>query len=81
MSDNRALGLTQKFKVERLTESSRGVDHGQCSYFVLDPQHDPLAERALSYYAALADDVGKSDLAADLRDWGKQIRRARENER
>ena len=46
-------GLYHKFRVERLTESSRGIDHTDCEYFVLDPRHDEFAFKALDVYANL----------------------------
>lgn len=62
-------GLTDKFKVERLTESSRGIDHSECRYFVLDPEHDPLAFTALKVYAIEAHLAGNESLARDLHAW------------
>lgn len=62
-------GLTSKFEVKRLTPSSRGIDHSECRYFVLDPQHDPLARVALAYYASIAEANGYEALADDLREW------------
>lgn len=43
-------GLYDKFKVTRLTESGRGIDHKDCFYFVLDPLHDKAAFEALMAY-------------------------------
>lgn len=62
-------GLIRKFDVERLTPSSRGIDHDQCEYFVLDPKHDPMARQILSDYAQLADQVGEKELASDIFQW------------
>jgi len=58
-------GLFAKFKVERLTQSSRGINHDACRYFVLDITHDPHAlPAALAYansceseYPFLAEDI------------------------
>jgi hypothetical protein len=61
-----SVGLVAKFKVERLTPSSRGIDHGHCQYFVLDITHDPYARSAALAYA----DSCESEypmLATDLR--------------
>jgi hypothetical protein len=44
-------GLFAKFRVERLTSSSRGIDHTDCRYFVLDITHDPHALPAALTYA------------------------------
>jgi hypothetical protein len=44
-------GLFAKFRVERLTPSSRGIDHTGCRYFVLDITHDPHALPAALAYA------------------------------
>jgi hypothetical protein len=62
-------GLIHKFHVERLVPSSRGIDHSECQYFVLDPEHDPLARQLLSEYAMLADQIGEKKLAADMFQW------------
>lgn len=62
-------GLIRKFKVERLTPSSRGIDHTRCEYFVLDPLHDPIARQVLSRYAEIADQVGDKALASDMYKW------------
>lgn len=61
-------GLVEKFRVERLTESSRGIDHAECRYFVLDPLHDKAARQALLAYAD-AIVYGEPELAGDLYDW------------
>ena len=47
----RTQGLFAKFRVERLTPSSRGIDHTDCRYFVLDITHDPHALSAAVAYA------------------------------
>lgn len=62
-------GLIAKFEVKRLTPSSRGIDHHQCRYFVLDPQHDDLARAALRTYAQAAQIAGQRQLALDLFEW------------
>jgi hypothetical protein len=62
-------GLVQKFKVERLIPSSRGIDHSGCEYFVLDPAHDPLAYACLVEYARTAAQTGQHQLAADTFRW------------
>jgi hypothetical protein len=59
-------GLYRKFRVTRTDGSSRkGKKHADCSYFVLDLEHDPFAIPALRAYAEacrkthpdLADDI------------------------
>lgn len=62
-------GLIEKFRVERVVPSSRGVDHTNCEYFVLDPKHDPIARACLVEYARTADEVGDKQLAADIYQW------------
>lgn len=59
-------GLIGKFKVERLTPSSRGINHNGCQYFVLDITHDPFTRAAVLAYA---DECGEEypHLAVDLR--------------
>jgi hypothetical protein len=68
MSTDTRPGLIGKFHVERVAPSSRGIDHADCRYFVLDPQHDPFAWDALSVYAE-ACRVKEPALAVDLRRW------------
>ena len=59
-------GLLAKFKVERLTPSSRGIDHTGCRYFVLDITHDPHAlPAALAYVHSCESEY--PFLAADIR--------------
>jgi hypothetical protein len=70
---NKAEGLISKFKVDRLTSSSRGIDHSECRYFVLDPLHDPMAAEALMHYAYLARNSGSVALADDLDEWVNSI--------
>lgn len=62
-------GLENRFKVERLTPSSRGIDHSDCQYFVLDPQHDHIARQVLRVYATTAREEGFEALADDLEKW------------
>lgn len=67
--DNLFTGLVEKFKVERIIPSSRGIDHSECEYFVLDPKHDPIARGCLVEYGRIADQVGEKKLAADIFQW------------
>jgi len=59
-------GLFAKFRVERLTPSSRGIDHTGCRYFVLDITHDPHALPAALAYANSCESEYPF-LAADIR--------------
>ena len=59
--------LYRKFNVERLNDSTG--KHVDCRYFVLDPQHDPLARVALMAYAAAAREAGIVPLAEDIDAW------------
>ena len=63
---NHTVGIYPKFKVERLTSSSRGINHDHCQYFVLDITHDPHALAAASAYADSCE-AERPNLAADLR--------------
>lgn len=62
-------GLVDKFRVERLTPSSRGIDHTGCRYFVLDPAHDVAARQALMCYAGYVRMYGHEALYDDLMGW------------
>lgn len=66
-------GLREKFRVERTAPSSRGIDHSDCQYFVLDPKHDPGARFALRAYKAWARKHGEAALAEDLDAWLHQL--------
>lgn len=57
-------GLEHRFNVEKVSDPEG--KHSECRYFVLDPQHDPVAARALYYYAMQTDN---DELADDLFDW------------
>lgn len=64
MSDD---GLYKKYDVKRMIDPLG--KHADCLYFVLDPQHDPIARHALAYYANRAEIAGNRQLGADLRKW------------
>jgi len=66
MTDKHAEGLMRKFKVERLTPSSRGINHDACQYFVLDIDHDRHARAAALAYAQSCE-LEYPNLARDLR--------------
>lgn len=64
---DQALGLYQKYQVMRTDGTSEvGQKHHQCSYFVLDIQHDPLARYALAAYLE-ACRLAYPQLSQDLR--------------
>lgn len=65
--DEKATGLLGKYEVRRRFDPTR--KHVDCRYFVLDPQHDPLAREALRRYAQVATGAGYHLLAGDLRAW------------
>lgn len=68
-------GLINKFKVHRLNQTLESVEkHGDCRYFVLDPQHDPGAVAALQTYAEWCYENGYLPLADDLFEWIRKIR-------
>ena len=57
-------GLLAKYRVEKINDPAG--KHDACRYFVLDPQHDPIAREALNYYAGRCPSAA---LRRDLRDW------------
>lgn len=67
MSDEREQGLLHKYDVRRANDPTG--KHDDCRYFVLDPQHDPLAMYALARYAELAAVNGYEALAVDIDAW------------
>jgi len=60
----RRVGLVKKYDVIWVNDPDG--KHANCWYFVLDPQHDPLAREALKAYAEAAEREGYAYLAADL---------------
>lgn len=60
-------GLRHKYDVKRADDLTG--KHDNCRYFVLDPQHDPIAAAALRAYSAAARAAGHGDLADDLDAW------------
>jgi hypothetical protein len=65
--DERSQGLLSKYTVQRRDDTEG--KHADCRYFVLDPQHDPLAVEALTLYSVKAEEAGYTELAADLDQW------------
>jgi hypothetical protein len=64
---DKAEGLLRKYDVKRVDDPTG--KHDDCRYFVLDPEHDPIARGALRFYANLADKEGYGALAAELTEW------------
>lgn len=60
-----ARGLYRKFDVRRVDADAQ-ARHGDCDYFVLDIDHDPLALVALTAYADAARAAGYVTLSDDL---------------
>lgn len=76
MSANADAGLESRYRVEKVNDPTG--KHDDCRYFVLDPQHDPVARAALRAYA---DAPGTSDdLRADLMSWLDDIGAVRDDE-
>lgn len=60
-------GIERRYHVEKVNDPTG--KHDQCRYFVLDPQHDPIARFALADYASRARAAGYDSLADDLHAW------------
>lgn len=60
-------GLEPRYRVEKINDPTG--KHDACRYFVLDPQHDPMARVALLVYEREARRNGYFDLADDLGLW------------
>lgn len=60
-------GLLPKYEVTRLGDQTG--KHDECRFFVLDPQHDPIAREALRDYAVHALSYGYVALYQDLDRW------------
>lgn len=71
MSNDNELGLYNKYDVRRIDGSDK---HRNCSYFVLDLQHDKFAIPALIAYAE-ACEVEFPQLSADLLEFVKEAER------
>lgn len=67
MNEEQATGLLHKYDVKRVNDPDG--KHDGCRYFVLDPQHDPLARDALASYAKAAHYAGYEALAQALNQW------------
>jgi hypothetical protein len=64
-------GLERRYHVERLNDTEG--KHTDCRFFVLDPQHDPIAREALKTYANHAQAKGYVTLADDLFAWLRDV--------
>lgn len=60
-------GLEARYHVQKINDPNG--KHDRCCYFVLDPQHDPIARTALARYAQVAREIGYASLADDLTAW------------
>ena len=60
-------GLEARYHVTKINDPDG--KHTDCRYFVLDPQHDPLARSALLGYAGACMEEGRDQLARDLIEW------------
>lgn len=65
--DTENVGLEGRFYVKKIVDPNG--KHEECRYFVLDPQHDPIARRALMTYALDARIAGHGALSEDLFTW------------
>lgn len=65
-------GLQARYYVRKISDPTG--QHDDCRYFVLDPEHDPIALEVLSYYIEFARRDGYEALADDLSDWRIDIR-------
>jgi hypothetical protein len=65
MNDEKNEGIVHKYDVKRVNDPEG--KHDDCWYFVLDPQHDPIAQIALREYLAVAQSLGYAQLADDIK--------------
>lgn len=66
-ANEKAEGLHRKYHVQRLNDPDG--KHADCRYFVLDPQHDPLAVEALEAYSDAAFSAGYIPLSKEIDHW------------
>lgn len=64
-------GLEPRYEVKKIRDPEG--KHDRCRYFVLDPQHDPIARVALQVYSELAEKAGHGSLAIDLNAWLAEV--------
>ena len=67
LSDEATTGLEARYHVEKINDPTG--KHDGCRFFVLDPQHDPIAREALRDYAVHALSYGHVALYQDLDRW------------
>jgi len=66
-ANEKAEGLHRNYHVQRLNDPDG--KHADCRYFVLDPQHDPLAVEALEAYSDAAFSAGYIPLSKEIDHW------------
>lgn len=66
-----ARGLYPKYGVRRLNDPAG--KHDGCRFFVLDPQHDPIARAVLAAYMVEARNRGLQELGDDIGAWLKSL--------
>lgn len=66
-TNSKATGLEARYIAEKIDDPEG--KHRECAYFVLDPQHDPIARDALLAYSIRARREGYVQLADDLDTW------------
>lgn len=64
-------GLEARYEVKKINDPEG--KHDECRYFVLDPQHDPIARQALRTYATAAGVSGYFELRSDINNWVDRI--------
>lgn len=62
-------GLINKYLVRRLDDPTG--KHEDCRFFVLDPQHDPIARAVLAEYAY--DTRCPQELSIDILRWAREV--------
>ena len=71
-------GLEPRYHVEKINDPTG--KHDECRFFVLDPQHDPIALAAIARYAQVARAEGYGALADDLTEWVQTLLASAERE-
>lgn len=64
-------GIERRYEVKKINDPTG--KHDDCRYFVLDPQHDPIALAALARYAQVARAERLTALADELDRWVSTI--------
>lgn len=68
MDPDKERGLYGKYVVFKVVPGKEWVDPIEDFVFVLNPEKDPIAKKALMFYAELASEMGYHKLAADIWD-------------